>query len=153
MDTLVPEMTTAHDDQLHWSLLWDILLIFQSLSLYGTIELYRTVFFKSQTSDFRIDQKETLWVALGTGQIAHSMHFSLFIEWLADRDSLMCSTVTMGRQIAKMFPMFSTFSLWGSVFLMEFIALYMKRCESSGKSTKLPEHLSNLPSHHDNATH
>ncbi len=41
-------------------------------------------------------------------------HALFLIAWLADGDSLMCNIVTMGRQIAKMF---STFSLWGSLFL------------------------------------
>ncbi len=37
------------------------------------------------------------------------------IAWLADGDSLVCFIGMMGKQIAKMF---STFSLWGSLFLM-----------------------------------
>ncbi len=42
-------------------------------------------------------------------------HALFLIARLADGDSMMCCIVTMGRQIAKMF---STFSLWGSLFLM-----------------------------------
>ncbi len=42
-------------------------------------------------------------------------HSFILIAWLADGDSLMCYIVTMGRQIAKMF---STFSLWGCLFIM-----------------------------------
>ena len=37
----------------------------------------------------------------------HSFHALFLIAWLVDEDSLMCHTVVMGRQIAKMFPTFS----------------------------------------------
>ncbi len=47
----------------------------------------------------------------------------LLIAWLTDGDSQMCYIVMMGRQIAKMF---STFSLWGFLFLMEI------RCLTAG---------------------
>ena len=44
-----------------------------------------------------------------------SFHALFLIAWLADGDSLTCSIVMMGRQIAKMV---STFPLWWSLFLM-----------------------------------
>ena len=44
-----------------------------------------------------------------------SFHALILIAWLADGDFVMCYIVTMGRQIAQMF---STFSLWGCLFLM-----------------------------------
>ncbi len=44
-----------------------------------------------------------------------SFHALFLIAWLADGDSLMCCIVMIGRLIARMF---STFSLWGSLFLM-----------------------------------
>ncbi len=47
-----------------------------------------------------------------------AFHALILIAWLADGDSLMCCIVMMGRLIAKMF---STFSLWGSVFLMLYV--------------------------------
>ncbi len=46
----------------------------------------------------------------------YTFHALFLIAWLADGDSLMCCIVRMGRQIARMF---STFSLWGSLFLMK----------------------------------
>ncbi len=45
----------------------------------------------------------------------YAFHAFVPIDWLADKDSLMCCIVMMGRQIAKMCH---TFSLWGSLFLM-----------------------------------
>ncbi len=42
-----------------------------------------------------------------------TFHTLFLIPCLADGDSLMCGIVMMGRQIAMMF---STFSLWGSLF-------------------------------------
>ena len=44
-----------------------------------------------------------------------TFHAVILIAWLADGHSLMCCIVTLGRQMAKMF---STFSLWGSLFRM-----------------------------------
>ncbi len=44
-----------------------------------------------------------------------SFHPFILIAWLADGDSLMCYIVMMGRLIAQMF---STFSLWGCLFIM-----------------------------------
>ena len=42
-------------------------------------------------------------------QTVHSsaFHAPILIAWLADKDSLMCFIVTMGRQIAEMFYTFS----------------------------------------------
>ncbi len=45
----------------------------------------------------------------------YAFHALIPIAWLADEESLMCYIVMMGRQIAKMF---STCSLWGSLFLI-----------------------------------
>ncbi len=50
-----------------------------------------------------------------------AFHALFRVAWLADGDSLMCCIVMMGRQIAKMF---STFSLWGSLFLMLTIKVF-----------------------------
>ena len=50
-----------------------------------------------------------------TGFFVWTFHALLLKAWLADRDSLKCYIVMMGRQIARMF---STFSLRGSLFLM-----------------------------------
>ena len=46
----------------------------------------------------------------------NTFHALFLIAWLADGDSLICCIVMMGRQIAKMS---FTFSLWGSLFLMD----------------------------------
>ena len=57
------------------------------------------------------------WICIFGVKHKNTFHALFLIAWLADRDSLMCCIVRMGSQIAKMF---STFSLWGSLFPMSF---------------------------------
>ena len=61
-----------------------------------------------------------------------AFHPFTLIAWLADGDSLMCYIFTIGRLIARMF---STFSLWGCLFIMPHSAecmLYIPDCLLNG---------------------
>ncbi len=86
-----------------------------SLALRFVIMLW----YEKSTSHSQHERHQTRWE--GERILGHyflgnqSFHALIPIAWLADEDSLMCCIAMMGRQIAKMF---STFSLWGSLFLM-----------------------------------